>query len=61
MYGSEKSFNFSHIERNDFLVFNDLARYRMCLSFFFPRYAGVEISSYRIVLRNFFLSELIKA
>ena len=32
----------------------------MCLSFVFPKYTGVEISSYRIVLRNFFLSELIK-
>ena len=32
----------------------------MCLSFVFPKYARVEISSYRIVLRNFFLSELIK-
>ena len=45
----------------DCRVFSDLAKYRMCLSFVFPRYAGVEISSYRIVLRNFFLSELIKA
>ena len=61
LYGSEKSFSFSHIERNDCLVFNDLAKYRMCLSFFFPKYAGVEISSYRIVLRNFLLSELINA
>ena len=50
---------FSHIIRKDLRVFNDLARYRTCLSFVLPRYAGVEISSYRIVLRNFFLSELI--
>lgn len=52
LYGSEKSFSFSHIEMKDCRVFSDLAKYRMCLSFVFPRYAGVEISSYRMVLRN---------
>ena len=58
--GSEKSYCFSHIEWKDCRVFSDLAKYRMCLSFVFPKYARVEISSYRIVLMNFFLSELIK-
>ena len=36
-YGKEKSFNFSHIDKNDCRVFSDLAKYRMCLSFVFPR------------------------
>ena len=36
-YGKEKSFNFSHIDKNDCRVFRDLAKYRMCLSFVLPR------------------------
>lgn len=33
----------------------------MCLSFVLPRQAGVDINSYRIAFRNFFLLELISA
>lgn len=60
-YGSEKSFNFSHIDKNACLVFSDCAKYSICLSFVFPKYASIDISSYRIVFRNCFLLLLIKA
>ena len=60
-YGKEKSFNFSHIDKNDCRVFSELAKYSICLSFVLPRQVGVGINSYRIVFRNFFLLELISA
>ena len=37
LHKHKESFNFSHIDKNDCRVFSDLAKYRMCLSFVFPR------------------------
>lgn len=43
------------------LALSDLAKYRICLSFTFPKYAGVDNSSYRLAFRNGPLPELINA
>lgn len=43
---------------NDFFVFSDLVRYKMCLSFCFNKYVRMDISSYLIVFKKDFMGSL---